>query len=79
MRLYAGSDGKFYTEHDLGYRVETKTWHPCMWETEEGWELVETADQQLLWLVPIAESDLPAGVEVHSSGARPTIEDTRDS
>lgn len=78
MRLYAGSDGAFYTEHEVGYRFETSTWQPCMWDSDEGWEVVETPGGQLLWLIPIQKSDLPAGVEIQSSDVEPRIEDTRD-
>lgn len=78
MRLYAGSDGEFYTEYELGYRFETHAWQPCMWNADEGWELVETPDNEFLWLTPIDESDLPANIEVRSSDVGKTIVDTRD-
>lgn len=79
MRLYAGSDEEFYTEYEVGYQIETGTWQPCMWDPDEGWELVETPDDQLLWLLPIDESDLPSNLEVQSSDVGKSIVDTRDS
>lgn len=79
MRLYAGSDGNFYTDAEVGYRIETGTWHSRMWDPDAGWHVVETGDLRALWLVPVEEGGLPAGVGVESTDGEPTIDDTRGS
>lgn len=79
MCLYAGSDGNVYADADVGYRIETGTWHSRLWDPDDGWHLVETGDQEVLWLVPVEDVDLPDGVDVHSTERGPTIEDSRDA
>ena len=79
MEVYAGSDDAFYTEADVSYQFETGAWELGLLDPDEGWWVVEAADQQLLWLVPIDEADLPEGVEVRDSEAGTTVADPRDS
>ncbi|WP_129113199.1 hypothetical protein [Halegenticoccus tardaugens] len=78
MRVYEGSDGRYYTECDLWERFESDTWRPCMWEPETGREFVETDRADLLSLAPVDAVDLPDGVEIRYEGDFATVVDSRD-
>jgi len=75
---YAGSDGCYYTDWQVATQMESGEWVPCMWEEEEGWELV-VADDELVWLIPVERSALPNWVDVRetSEGYGTKIVDTR--
>jgi hypothetical protein len=51
MKLYAGSDGRYYTDWQVSWHFENGEWSPCMWDSDEGWELVEDGTE-LVWLYP---------------------------
>lgn len=76
--LYAGSDGRYYTDWEVARRMESGIWEPCMWHPEAGWELVE-GPAGLVWLVPAEPSALPGWAEIRESREGPGEEvvDTR--
>jgi hypothetical protein len=63
MNLYAGSDDRFYTDLEVSWHFESDEWQPCMWDSEDGWELVEEGSE-LVWLWPIGRDELPERVEL---------------
>lgn len=63
MRVYEGSNGHRYTDEEVWRRFETEVWRACMWDTEAGWELVETQDEDLLLLTPTDEAEVPESAE----------------
>ena len=77
MRVYQGSDGRYYTEWDIWERFESDEWRPCMWDPAAGWELVETEGKSLLRLHPVPMEALPAGVELDTEDRQPTVLDSR--
>ncbi|SEP18577.1 hypothetical protein SAMN04487948_11953 [Halogranum amylolyticum] len=52
--IYRGSDGEYYGDVDLWERFESGVWTPQCWNTETGREWVETQDDEVLCLTPIA-------------------------
>ena len=77
MTVYAGSNGRFYTDRDVCVRFESGEWSPCMWNVDERWEVVENEARNLVWLVLVDEEDLPDGIELHPTSARFTVVDRR--
>jgi hypothetical protein len=61
--VFAGSDGVYYTDWQVARRLEAGRWDPCMWDTENGWELVSDSEE-LVWLVPVPRAELPEWAEV---------------
>lgn len=76
MNLYAGSDGRYYTDWQVSWRFENDEWRACMWDSEEGWELVEE-DNELVWLYPVEVTDLPDWAEIAPEGRGFTVVDRR--
>jgi len=76
MNLYAGSDGRYYTDWQVSWRFENGEWRACMWDSDEGWELVEE-DNELVWLYPVEANDLPAWAELAPEGRGVTVVDRR--
>lgn len=66
--VYRGSDGRFYGDVDIWDRLESRTWAPCCWDEQTGVEWVETKDEQLLVLIPTAQSALPAKIQAERIG-----------
>ena len=52
MTDYWGSDGHGYADQEVWERLEGGDWTVCCWDEETGLEVVETADEELLFLVP---------------------------
>lgn len=52
MSDYWGSDGRRYADQEIWERLEGDRWQVCCWDEESGLEVVETADGDLLFLVP---------------------------
>ena len=77
MNLYAGSDGRFYTDWQVSWRFESGEWEPCMWDTEEGWELVDSTDG-LVWLYPADSDDLPGWAELEPAAHGVAVVDRRE-
>jgi hypothetical protein len=77
MNLYAGSDGRYYTDWQVSWRFENDEWRPCMWDTEEGWELVEE-DNELVRIDPVEETELPDWAELAPEGHGVVVVDRRD-
>jgi hypothetical protein len=77
MKLYAGSDGRYYTDWEVSWHFERDEWKPCMWDSEEGWELVEDGDE-LVWLYPRGIDDLPDWAELRQEGHGVAVVDLRD-
>lgn len=80
LELFAGSDGRFYTGWQVGWRLESGRWRPCMWDTEAGWELVES-DDGLVWLWPVSREDLPSwtGLRAVQPGHGVEVVDRRET
>ena len=78
MNLYAGSDGRYYTDWQVSWRFENDEWHACMWDTEEGWELVEE-DEELVWLAPVEREDLPDWAELRPKRHGTVVVDRREA
>lgn len=78
MNLYAGSDGRYYTDWQVAWHFENDEWHACMWDTNEGWELVEHEDE-LVWLVPVGRDDLPGWAELRPEGHGTVVVDRREA
>lgn len=78
MNLYAGSDGRYYTDWQVSWRFENDEWRACMWDTEEGWELVED-DDELLWLDPVEWEELPDWAELREEGHGVVVADRRQA
>lgn len=51
--VYAGSDGRRYTEREVWERLETEEWTVCCWDESTGQEWVITPEEELLLLTPI--------------------------
>lgn len=62
--VYICSDGRYVGDADVWERFESEVWRPCCWDTETGYEWVETNDGELLLLVPVARSFLPDWMHV---------------
>ena len=77
MTIYAGSDGRLYTDRDVCVRFELGEWSSCMWSVDEGWEVVENEARNLVWLVPADEDDLPDGIELRPTTEGFTVVDRR--
>ena len=77
MNLYAGSDGRFYTDWEVTWRFESDEWQPCMWSSEEGWELVEDGTE-LVWLYPVGREELPEWAELRPEGRGIVVVDNRE-
>ena len=77
MNLYAGSDDRFYTDLQVSWHFESDEWRPCMWDSEDGWELVEDGTE-LVWLYPIGRDDLPDEVELREVERGVVVVDGRD-
>lgn len=78
MNLYAGSDGRYYTDWQVAWHFENGEWRACMWDTNEGWELVEHGDE-LVWLVPVGRDDLPGWAELRPEGHGTVVVDRREA
>lgn len=70
--VYISSDGRYMGDADVWEQFESEAWKPCCWDTETGYEWVETEEGELLLLVPVATSFLPDGmtVEENADGIR---------
>ena len=77
MNLYAGSDGRYYTDWQVSWQFESDEWKPCMWSSEEGWELVEDGDE-LVWLYPVESEELPDWAELRPEGRGVAVVDRRE-
>jgi hypothetical protein len=77
MNLYAGSDDRFYTDLQVSWHFESDEWRPCMWDSEDGWELVENGEE-LVWLYPIGRDDLPENVELRQEDRGAVVVDRRE-
>ena len=77
MNLYAGSDDRFYTDLEVSWHFESDEWQPCMWDSEDGWELVEEGSE-LVWLWPIRRDELPEKVELRQEEHGHVVVDRRE-
>lgn len=80
MKLYAGSDGRYYTDWEVSWHFENDEWRPCMWNSDEGWELVED-DSELVWLCPAdveGVEDLPDWAELRQEEHGVVVVDLRE-
>ncbi len=64
MTIYDASNGRYYTDWEVGVHFEDGRWRACMWSEADGWELVETEDEELLYLEPVPPAQLPSDVDV---------------
>lgn len=78
MNLYAGSDGRYYTDWQVSWRFENDEWKPCMWDTEDGWELVEE-DSELVRIDPVEVTELPDWAELAPEGHGVVVVDHRET
>ena len=78
MNLYAGSDGRYYTDWQVSWRFENDEWRACMWDSDEGWELVEDGEE-LVWLDPVDRGDLPDWAELRPEGYGVVVVDCREA
>ncbi|WP_255195069.1 hypothetical protein [Halorarius litoreus] len=60
MSDYRGSDGRCYGDRDVWERLEQGEWSVCCWDEETGLEVVETDDNDLLFLVPKDRKEVEA-------------------
>ena len=58
MSDYWGTDGRRYADRDVWERLEQGEWTVCCWDEETGVEVVETPNEDLLFLVPIDRSEV---------------------
>ncbi|WP_255150969.1 hypothetical protein [Halorarius halobius] len=63
MDDYRGSDGRSYDEEDVWTRLERGEWSVCCFDPETGLEVVETADDELLFLTPDGRESPTVAVE----------------
>lgn len=63
MTVYVGSDGRVYTPSAVVERLERGEWRSCLYDVDDGRELVETGDGDLVLLVPRGELDANPTVE----------------
>lgn len=64
MTDYWGSDGRGYADHEVWEQLERGDWTVCCWDDQTGVEVVETDDEELLFLVPVDRTDVePYAVE----------------
>jgi hypothetical protein len=61
--MYVGSDGEEYGPTDLVERFEAGEWRNCLRDAEDGRQLVETDEGELLLLVPFRSLDEREGIE----------------
>lgn len=73
VSLYAGSDGQYYTDWQVSWQFESDQWKPCMWDTNEGWEVVDNGED-LVWLVPVSPAELPEWAEIRPTQPGPGAE-----
>ncbi|WP_152418828.1 hypothetical protein [Natronorubrum sulfidifaciens] len=73
--LYKGSDGRYYTDHQLTKRLESERWKRCIRQQEPDRQLVETSDGCLLLLT--ATDVLPEWAELRIDDRGARVVDTR--
>jgi hypothetical protein len=66
MKLYAGSDGEYYSDLQIWEHLEAGEWTVCCWDPETGAEWVEDDRKRLVTLRPVAEEGLPGDVHIES-------------
>ncbi len=75
--LFAGSNGRYYTEWQVRRRLSTGEWNRCMRQRSPERRLVGTGDGALLMLVPIDPDELPGWAEIRVAGRGVRVVDTR--
>lgn len=73
--LYEGSNGRYYTDCQLRWRLRTDRWTPCIRQRDPDRRLVETSDGSLLLLLPTDDLPVWAELRIDDRGAR--VVDTR--
>ncbi|APX98362.1 hypothetical protein BB347_16775 (plasmid) [Natronorubrum daqingense] len=74
-RVYAGSNGNYYTERQLERNLRSGCWTPCLRQRNPARRLVETREGNLL-LVGVV-SHPPPWIEIRISKGGARIVDTR--
>lgn len=77
--IYEGSDGQYYTDWQVGRKMNHGEWKPCIWDEETGRQLVGTGDGDLLMLISADAESLPEWAEIRSDEVGARIVDTRRS
>lgn len=75
--VYAGSDGRFYTDWQVERKLDTGEWKPCLYDREAGKRLVGVPGGDLLSLVRTEPANLPAWVRIRTDRAGPRAVDMR--
>ncbi|WP_320443078.1 hypothetical protein [Halosolutus halophilus] len=75
--LFAGSNGRYYTEWQVRRRLSAGNWKRCIRQRSPDRRLVGTGDGALLLLVPIEPDELPAWAEIRVAGRGARVVDTR--
>jgi hypothetical protein len=55
MHSYEGSDGRRYTDGTVWEKLETGEWRVFCWNEDTRLQVVETEDQEFLFLRPVEE------------------------
>jgi len=71
VTVYVGSDGNVYPPSTVVQRLEGGEWQSGLYDTDDGRELVETGDGEVLLLVPRDELDRTAPAAERRSTDRP--------
>lgn len=62
--LYAGSDGQYYTDWEVGQKVRAGRWGPCLWHGPTDRQFVTTETNELLILITVKKDELPFSKEI---------------
>lgn len=75
--VYAGSNGQYYSDWQVGRRLASDEWRLCVRDRELDRRLVGTTGGELLMLERTSIDALPVWAEVRSIGSAVHIVDTR--
>lgn len=75
--LYAGSDGRYYTDWEVTRNLRRGAWRRCLRQREPDRRLVETTGGGLLMLAAVDPAAVPTWVEIRVRGETARVVDTR--
>lgn len=74
--VFAGSDGRYYTDWQVDRNLRTGAWRPCLEELTTGRRLVGV-DDELVLLEPAEVEGLPDWICIQRDEAGPRVIDVR--
>jgi len=75
--VYAGSDGRFYTDWQVDRKLRQGAWRPCVHDRGTDRRMVGTDDGELVLLVSVEAAELPEWVRIRADPGGLRVVDTR--